>query len=233
MLHHCFFLCCFMLLFSHTLFSQRLVVQPRQLQGWVQDGESFQPVSFAHVLIGNTGTETDAEGRFIIEANPGDTLRITHVSYQTFVLAVQENMRDSLLITLQPRAHMLREVDIFGLPTEEAFKQEILQLRIAPSMEEEHAKQNILYARQLFLLDVTPEMNSLDNYLWYQNRPQGVSLFSTNPSRGLSRALKQISRSKQFSQLIRMNSSRPDEKINFYRLLQAKDTTAIDTAHVE
>lgn len=99
---------------------------------------------------------------------------------------------------------MLEEVNVFAFSGEEKFKKKILHLQINSTIEEVHAKNNIEYAHKLCLMGVVPGMNSEDNYKYYLNRPQGVSLFSTNPSKGLVKAIKNIKRA---SEVVKMNQS--------------------------
>lgn len=170
--------------------------------GLVKDAETLQPISAVHIFNGKFGNYTDQEGAFTIQTGPQDTIIFSHVSYERYFLSAQAMIADTVFIFLQQKTNMLPGVNVFALPGEEKLRSEILQLQIAPSIEEVYAKNNIGYAHKLYLMEVVPEMNSEDNYKYYFNSHRDVSLFSSNPSKGLVKAIRNVRRP---SQGIRMN----------------------------
>ncbi|MET0464901.1 MAG: TonB-dependent receptor [Chitinophagaceae bacterium] len=74
---------------------------PLRISGQVLNDQG-QPLSGASVIVKNknTGTSTDAEGRFSIEAQPTDILVVSYVGFEAKEIAV--NSRTSIDITLSP-----------------------------------------------------------------------------------------------------------------------------------
>ncbi|WPP53011.1 carboxypeptidase-like regulatory domain-containing protein [Catalinimonas niigatensis] len=177
----------------------------RKVWGEVKDAQSYEAVSIANISIARQGTYTDLDGHFSFTVKANDTIHITHINYYPYDLMIQDIAQDTLQIFLIPRINTMREVVIRGMPSEEAFKQEMLQLEVKPTIEEIQAKANVNFARQYFLSGYVPQMNSDDNHNWYVAGPQGVTLFSSGPSGGLFRALHNVNRSNRFLKPIRMH----------------------------
>ena len=169
--------------------------QTRIIQGIIKDQQTLEAVPSVHVVTAQRGTFSDDKGFFSIRATTTDTVIFSHVNYQSHYLAASA-VRDTLILFLPPRDHILREVVVRGLPTEEQFKNQLLRAQLQPSREEVHARTNIAYARELYLSGYVPTMNSRDNYQWQLQEPQGITLFSSGPTQGLSKAVKNLLRNK-------------------------------------
>ncbi|MEQ8471295.1 MAG: hypothetical protein RIC35_08915 [Marinoscillum sp.] len=159
--------------------------------GQVIDLQSREPIPFAHIISATLGTTSNLEGKFRMPVNVGDTLLITHVNFEPFRAIVTS---DSMNIFLKPSDVLLNEVIIGLLPSEAQFKQEILESRVEPTKEEKAATETMQMAKTLFLAGYTPEMNSLDNYKDYIKGPQGVSILSSDPSKGIIKSFKNLNR---------------------------------------
>ena len=59
-----------------------------EVPGQVLDAATGHPLAGANVQAGNRATTTDAEGRFKVEAAPGDSLDISFIGYQSVRVAV-------------------------------------------------------------------------------------------------------------------------------------------------
>jgi hypothetical protein len=190
-------------------YSQKAFAQTelRKIWGVVKDAQSHEAVSIANISTAAQGTYTDLDGHFSFTIQNSDTVRITHINYHPYDLLIQDMVQDTLQIFLMPRDHTLQEVVIRGLPSEEKFKQEMLQLKIQPTMEEIQAKTNVNFARYYFLSGYVPQMDSDDNHNWYVAGPQSVTIFSSGPNGGLVRALRNVNRSQRLLRPIRLHQN--------------------------
>lgn len=166
-------------------FGQEMIV------GQVFNLQTREPIPFAHIVSAKLGTTTNLDGKFRIPAHAGDTLLITHVNYEPLRVMITS---DSMNIYLRPGDVLLDEIIIGLLPSEDQFKKRLLESRVAPTKEEAAATQTMHLAKILFLSGYTPEMSSYDNYKEYSRDPQGVSIFSSDPSKGLIKSIQNISR---------------------------------------
>lgn len=84
------------------------------VNGKVTD-EDGQPLPGATIVIKGTttGTTTDFDGNFSLEAEPGDVLVVTYIGYTTQEFQVS-NETDDVSISLQPEASQLEEVVLVG-----------------------------------------------------------------------------------------------------------------------
>lgn len=87
-----------------ALTSLSAIGQTKIIHGTVRDAHSEEPVPFASVLFKNstTGKLTDSAGHFsfYLAKLPADTLLITCVGYQPYILLLKE-LRDSVTLTIQ------------------------------------------------------------------------------------------------------------------------------------
>ncbi|MDG1729153.1 MAG: TonB-dependent receptor [Algibacter sp.] len=108
----------YFLLFSsigQVAFSQNVIT------GTVSDGNS-QPLPGATIIIANTktGTTTDFDGGFSIEAKQGDVLEISYVGFKKANVTIGSNRTYN--ITLQEDAAQLEEVVVVGYGTQKKVK---------------------------------------------------------------------------------------------------------------
>ncbi|MCW9708755.1 TonB-dependent receptor [Fodinibius salsisoli] len=84
------------------------LISTAQINGQVFDAETNQPLPGANVVVEDTqtGTSTDAEGEFTIDAEEGDVLVISFVGYNTQEVTAEQGME----IFLQPDEEMLGEI---------------------------------------------------------------------------------------------------------------------------
>lgn len=105
---------------AFTIHDRQIVLSSKQtkpVSGQVTDhqGEPLAGVSIA--LKGSTlGTISDPEGNFVLQAAPGDVLRITYLGYATRELTVDKNSK--LQIVLREDAKALEEIVVVGYGTQ-------------------------------------------------------------------------------------------------------------------
>ncbi len=180
------------------LLSSQLEAQSEERVVWgvIKDQQTLQAVPTVHVVVAQRGTFTDHNGFFSIEAKATDTVVLSHVNYQP-IQVVAPAAVDTLFLLLASRDLLLREVVVRGLSTERQFKRQILGVRLPPSQEEINAQANVAIAQKLYLAGYVPLMDSRDNYQWQLQEPKEVTLFSSGPTKGLPKALKDLFRSNQ------------------------------------
>ena len=93
------------------------LAQTREVTGTVVD-DTGMPLPGANVIIKGTttGTQTDFDGKFAIEAQPEDILVFSYVGYETIETLVGD--KQDLMITLAPGAASLDEVVVVGYGTQ-------------------------------------------------------------------------------------------------------------------
>src|SRR3954465_10202187 len=84
------------------------------LTGKVTDARSGAPVSGASIKVrhSKTGTSTDNNGSFAIQAKSGDILEISSIGYTTQTLSVSDGA--TLSIALEPSSTELKEIVFVG-----------------------------------------------------------------------------------------------------------------------
>ena len=102
------------------------------------------------------------------------------------------------MIVLSPKITILKEIIVTSLPTETEFRNSVLETVPQLSMEEEIAQENISILNQATKVAMPLPMDSYQSYRDYIKGPQGVVIFSSNRSKGLVRALKNIVHSKPY-----------------------------------
>lgn len=76
------------------------------VRGLVVDAASAAPVEGANIAVGQQGAVTDVDGRFKLQVDSADSLRVTHVGYVPAVVAVAA---DGKLLTVLLHADVLQE----------------------------------------------------------------------------------------------------------------------------
>lgn len=88
-----------------------LTAQPLTYSGIVRAADSGEPLAFVSIarLPGRQGVVSDLDGRFRIEAEPGDTLVFSYVGYESRQLTLRP-AQQSLEVVLRPAALELQEI---------------------------------------------------------------------------------------------------------------------------
>lgn len=161
------------------------------LTGRVLDRKSRLPISIASLKNGQQLVLTDAIGEFTISAKPGDHLLISHIAYKPTVYVLGTGMAP-LEILLEEKVVDLSEVEVNALISEERFKYEILLA--VPKFDDKNklAARNLLMIRQIVPISYAYDFNSYNTVFKNGKNVNEVSFFSSNPSVGLLKAIRQI-----------------------------------------
>jgi len=176
---------------GHNLHSQDLI---RSIHGVVTDAQTFKPIPYVYVFTSVDGTVTTFEGLFSIMAQNKDIINFSHIGYNQSAFQLASDLTDSVRVILIPRKRILDEVVIHDYPTLDFLKKQVLEIRVIPTVEEINAENNMVNSKMIYLSGYRPNMNDYDNYRAFMEGPQEVSFFSTNPSKGLLRDLKNFSK---------------------------------------
>ncbi len=130
------------LLFGSILIKAQGPVRDIRMSGVVVDAQSKEPLQGAHLVLNHSqGTTPDIEGKFDLNVSSGDTLMISHVGYNDYLVPIPHNLIGTtyfLRIGLIPATVELDEVTVYLWPATVAqFKQELLALEVE---EEERVK---------------------------------------------------------------------------------------------
>ncbi|WP_124980984.1 SusC/RagA family TonB-linked outer membrane protein [Nonlabens xiamenensis] len=133
----------FFLLLIAIVWGQNLLAQTL-ISGQITDQNNL-PLFGATVVVleTNTGTQTDLEGNFSLEASAGQTLSISYVGYTTQQITVDQ--RSTYQIQLQEDVAALETVVVVGYGTQ---KKAILTSSVAQVDGEELAREPVLNATQ-------------------------------------------------------------------------------------
>jgi len=168
------------------------------LSGQVLDASTRTPVSIVSLQNGEKLILANAKGEFQIRVKVGDHLLISHTAYKPAVHVVEQNMGSFVEILLEERVVELSEVEVNAFISEERFKREVLMA--VPKYDYEHkvAERNLQMVKQIVPLGYAPEVNPYGLFKDATSVNE-VSFFSTNPSMGLLKALKQIGQKRTFT----------------------------------
>ena len=97
-----------------------------------------------------------------------------------------------ITVSLRQKIILLKEVKIYSYLSERMFKQMIIEKPPVLSQEEEIALINSRILSYVARYAPPAPMDAFDNYIDYMKGPQGVVILSSNPSKGLIRALKNV-----------------------------------------
>lgn len=167
--------------------------ESKHISGQVLDKMTKDPVPFTHIVGKGRQVITNANGEFSIPVNIGDTLTFSHINFERNSILITDISERKIMIYLNAKENLLKEIVIRDYLPEEEFKQEIIKRKVQYTEDEVNAIQNVEYSTILYKKGYVPEMNSLDNFKNYMKEPQGVTLFSSDPSKGLIKSIQRLS----------------------------------------
>jgi TonB-dependent starch-binding outer membrane protein SusC len=105
------------LLLATLMLTMSVLAQQKTLTGTVINTSTNQPMKDVTVQTKNNTVVTDENGRFSIQASPGDIITITHVGMVSQNLTVGKSM-ETMAITMDDANAALNEVVVVGYKTE-------------------------------------------------------------------------------------------------------------------
>ena len=117
-------------------------LQPKRVDfyGYVVTADSLKPIRNTHVIskLAHCGTITDRQGKFHIQARQIDTLWVSCIGYSRRLVALDSTLTssDTLVIRLYPETITLREVTVLPFTNYETFKEMLITMPTAKTLEE-------------------------------------------------------------------------------------------------
>ncbi|MEO9965818.1 MAG: carboxypeptidase-like regulatory domain-containing protein [Reichenbachiella sp.] len=196
-------------LFATILWGQaNAQISDLRISGQILDAKTHLPIAFAHVLGSTDQVVSDHLGQFSIKVRLGDTLTFSHINFDRYALKVLDRPENRLIIYLSPKENLMKEIIIREYMPEDEFKLEILKHEVQITKEEANAVNNVAYSTMLYRKGYVPEMNSLDNFKNYIKEPRGITLFSSDPNKGLIRSIKKLNQQNKSYNLNGLNLNR-------------------------
>lgn len=165
------------------------------VKGTIYSDDNMQTLPFAHIIVDSIGTTSNIYGKFIIQGQKGDSLRISFIGYQKKILVIPDTISGSELdvnIILLKDITFLKSVTITSLPEKLSdFKEEILATELKDEMHLEDAKKSINVAtyQYLYMKSFKLEMSAYDNHAMFLRGNEGLNPAGGNV-KGLLKFLK-------------------------------------------
>jgi CarboxypepD_reg-like domain len=144
--------------------NQRRVVQ---LSGFVTDtATNVLPGVHIYVPKAGRGTPSSSSGFFTLPVLVGDSVVFSSVGYKRASYIVPDLPKDSwtIFVELAPDLTILDAAVVYGIPTEELFKEAVLAMNIPL---DNGVDQKSMNAEMLALMARTTPMDGLGNYRYY------------------------------------------------------------------
>ena len=158
------------------------------LSGRVLDNSTLKPIPAVHIFTNRNGSYSDFDGNFKIRVRVGDTLEISHITYENQTIFLKPS-QSSIKIYLKKEAQYLKPLTIFRWQGVEEFKLQVLE-KVIYDQELQNAKLNFDLISFQFFYGETPVMDSFDNFKSHSKGPQDFTIFSTGSNKGLMRAIR-------------------------------------------
>lgn len=160
--------------------------------GQVIDAATGEPIPFVHIVGSNVQAISDYDGFFSLVIEEGDSLVFSHVNFEPYRMYISQLSKSTIAIRLKRKETLMQEIIIRDYLPEAELKQKMIEHEVIYTIEEINAVNNVAYSTILYKKGYIPEMNSLDNFKNYMKEPQGVTLFSTNPSKGIIKTIQRL-----------------------------------------
>lgn len=113
-----------------------------QFYGNLYDPDNYHPIEYAHIINidGNNATISDSLGTFNLEIEPGDSLMITSVGYQTHYYQYDGPWQKVVFksIPMEEQVYAISEVRVTPWGTYREFRQKFLDLEMKTDAEKVH-----------------------------------------------------------------------------------------------
>lgn len=171
--------------------SQSIQIQDK-LYGEIRDSVTNNPIGDVHITVDHSTVVSNAKGEFNLTITDGDSISFSHVSYEPLTIVYKKTFTQSpIKIHLVQDVTLLREVTISPFYTEDEFKAKLLTTEPKISKEQEIANENS--ERIKSIVKFAPPSPTLNEQFYVQMKgPQGIMLFSNDPSKGIIKAFKNI-----------------------------------------
>lgn len=110
--------------------------------GNLYDSRTYRPIEYAHIIniSGNNATISDSLGTFDLKIEPGDSLMITSIGYQTTYYQYKDSLQKVVFrsIAMDEQVYAISGVEVTPWGTYRDFKRKFLSLDIKDPQEDVH-----------------------------------------------------------------------------------------------
>lgn len=110
--------------------------------GNLYDSRTYRPIEYAHIIniSGNNATISDSLGTFDLKIEPGDSLMITSIGYQTTYYQYKDSLQKVVFrsIPMDEQVYAISGVEVTPWGTYRDFKRKFLSLDIKDPQEDVH-----------------------------------------------------------------------------------------------
>lgn len=135
--------------------------------------DTFEPLPFAHIIKGSSGTTSNIYGQFSVTVEPGDSLIFSYIGYQKKLVIVPAQLQADKVneeVMLLRDITYLKPVTISNIPeTLKDFKEAILETQLPDTVDLENARKGISLAtyQYLYMRSFKLTMTDYDNYAMF------------------------------------------------------------------
>ncbi|MBD8491032.1 carboxypeptidase-like regulatory domain-containing protein [Echinicola sp. CAU 1574] len=162
------------------------------VKGKVVDAQTGKPIPVVRISSSIERVSTNDMGEFEIKTKEGDQLIFVHLTYLPKTIQIDENNTENLLVQMEERMLELQEFEVSEMPSEQVFKEAIMNANPAHAYERNAMKNNLNTIMIMKDLSYFHDFSSYNTMLKNVNTNGGVTFFSTNPSLGLIGALRKV-----------------------------------------
>ena len=142
--------------------------------GIITGGKSNEPLPLARIFIprAGKGVLSAMNGYFALPVIPGDSIVFSYVGYKTQYYIIPRRLPEttySAVVALQEDVTMLSEVKVYPYPTEELFKQALINMKLPDQRDRDALAKNTDPQALLRAMAATP-MGALSNHQYFMNQ---------------------------------------------------------------
>jgi hypothetical protein len=142
--------------------------------GIITGGKNSEPLPLARIFIprAGKGVLSSVNGYFALPVYPGDSIIFSYVGYKTQYHIIPRRLTEqtySAVVALQEDVKLLSEVKVYPYPTEELFKQALINMKLPDEKDREALAKNTDAQALLRAMAATP-MGALSNHQNFMNQ---------------------------------------------------------------
>ncbi|MBO0952332.1 carboxypeptidase-like regulatory domain-containing protein [Fibrella forsythiae] len=142
--------------------------------GIITGGKSNEPLPLARIFIprAGKGVLSATNGYFALPVFPGDSVIFSYVGYKTQYHIIPRRLTEptySAVVALQEDVKLLSEVKVYPYPTEELFKQALINMKLPDQRDRDALARNTDPQALLRAMAATP-MGAMSNHQYFMNQ---------------------------------------------------------------
>jgi hypothetical protein len=142
--------------------------------GIITGGKTNDPLPLARIFIprAGKGVLSANNGYFALPVYPGDSVIFSYVGYKTQYHIIPRRLTESTysaVVAMQEDVKLLSEVKVYPYPTEELFKQALVNMKLPDQRDRDALAKNTDAQALLRAMSATP-MGALSNHQYFMNQ---------------------------------------------------------------